>query len=138
MVESGKKEQNGLLPIPKSATAKVAFDFAVIAKKDFLAAKILYREKLYAQAVYALQQSVEKSAKAFGLMLGILKINEVRSVSHRSVYALLIGMESFSQQLTASVNWLTTSNDPTIEKLRSIGLDSLFSKLPPMIPSAKS
>ncbi len=84
-----------------------------------------------------MQQSVEKSAKAFGLMLGILKVNEVKSISHRSVYALLLGMESFNGQLAESINWLNASNDPAVEKLRSFGFDLILKKLAPLVPSAE-
>jgi HEPN domain-containing protein len=38
--------------------------FAEIAKGDFAASKILYTKNLYAEAIYLLQQSIEKSAKS--------------------------------------------------------------------------
>jgi hypothetical protein len=139
MAENGNVDETSepdFLPIPKGMPAKVALDFAEIAKKDFTAAKVLYKKHLYAQAVYSLQQSVEKSAKAFGLVLGVLKVNEVRSVNHRSVYALLLGMETFTEHLAEHVSWLNTSSKSEVEKLRSLGFDSIFEKLAPIVPSA--
>jgi HEPN domain-containing protein len=44
-----------------------------ISQKDFEAAKLLFREGLYPQALYLLQQSLEKAAKALLLNLGIIK-----------------------------------------------------------------
>jgi HEPN domain-containing protein len=44
-----------------------------ISQKDFEAAKLLFKEGLYPQALYLLQQSLEKAAKASLLKLGIIK-----------------------------------------------------------------
>jgi hypothetical protein len=123
-------------PIPKGVSAKVALELSEIAKKDFVAAKVLYDKHLYGQAVYLLQQSVEKSAKAFGLMLGILKVDELRSVSHRSVYALILGMDTFTEHLADQVSWLQTSSKSEVERMRKLGFDSIFEKLSPLVPSA--
>jgi hypothetical protein len=46
--------------------------FIEIAKNDFEAAKILFREELYLQAIFMLQQSLEKAIKALLLKFGIV------------------------------------------------------------------
>jgi len=55
--------------------AKILLD---ISKQDLAAAKCLYENELYSQAVFYLQQSVEKAAKAFGLLMGIISENELK------------------------------------------------------------
>lgn len=49
--------------------------FMEISKMDLAAAKCLYKSGLYSQAVFYLQQSVEKAAKSFGLLTGTVKEN---------------------------------------------------------------
>jgi len=135
---SGKDASFQILSIPKAQEARQAFDFAEIAKGDWLAAKVLYQKRLYAQAVYMLQQSVEKSAKSFGLMMGILKPSDViKAVSHRSVYALLIRMDMFTEQLRETVTFLRTSDQSEVEALRSLGFDQVFDKLTPIVPTSE-
>jgi HEPN domain-containing protein len=41
-----------------------------IAQKDFEAAELLFEKKLYPQAIYTLQQSLQKASKAALLKLG--------------------------------------------------------------------
>lgn len=138
MEKPGKIDEDflpNLLPIPKAIPSRVALYYAEIAKNDFLAARTLYQKHLNAQAVYALQQSVEKSAKSFGLMMGILKINDLRSVSHRSVHALLLGMETLTEHMAERVSWLQTSSRFEVEKLRKLGLNSVIHKIAPLVPS---
>lgn len=53
-------------------------ELAKIALKDFEASKILFREKLFSQAIFMLQQSLEKSIKAILLKLGLVKVEELR------------------------------------------------------------
>jgi HEPN domain-containing protein len=44
-----------------------------IAQKDFEAAKLLFERRLYPQAIYMLQQSLEKAIKASLLKLDIIE-----------------------------------------------------------------
>lgn len=53
-----------------------------IAKKDLEAAKCLYEKELYPQAIFYLQQSVEKAAKSFAIMTNMIKEDEVKAVWH--------------------------------------------------------
>jgi HEPN domain-containing protein len=87
------------IPIPKPREARLALAYAEISRGDIDAAKVLYKRHLYQQAVYMLQQTVEKSAKSFGLMIGIVKPKDLREISHRSVYALLIRMDRLVEYL---------------------------------------
>ena len=56
-----------------------------IAHKDLEASRILFREKLYSQAVFFLQQSVEKAAKAMGLREGWVSKEQLKhNIGHRA------------------------------------------------------
>jgi len=56
-----------------------------IARKDLEASRILFREKLYSQAVFFLQQSVEKAAKAMGLREGWVSKEQLKhNIGHRA------------------------------------------------------
>lgn len=57
-----------------------------ISKKDLEAANVLYQNKLYPQAIFYLQQSVEKAAKSFGLIANIIDEDELKSsIRHRTL-----------------------------------------------------
>ena len=116
--------------------AKIALDYSKIAKADYKAAAILYKKGLYAQAVYNLQQSIEKSVKSFGLMVGIIKPTDLRDVSHDSVYALLIRMDSLAEYLGKSVSYLLTVNQKENERLPQ--LSNVLQRIGPLIPSPES
>jgi uncharacterized protein (UPF0332 family) len=56
-----------------------------IARKDLEASRILFREKLYSQAVFFLQQSVEKAAKAMGLREGLVSKKQLKQkIGHKA------------------------------------------------------
>jgi HEPN domain-containing protein len=56
-----------------------------IAHKDLEASRILFREKLYSQAVFFLQQSVEKAAKAMGLREGLVSKKQLKQkIGHKA------------------------------------------------------
>lgn len=58
-------------------------EWLVIAISDLKSSDILYKNELYPQAVYFLQQSVEKSCKYIGLTFNIIQVNELyRKVGH--------------------------------------------------------
>ena len=122
--------------MPQGTEAKIAFDYAKIAKADYKAAAILYQKGLYAQAVYNLQQSIEKSVKSFGLMVGIIEPTDLKDVSHDSVYALLIRMDSLAEYLSTSVSYLLTANQNQIERVPQ--LSKVLKRMGPLIPSPES
>jgi len=53
-----------------------------IAKSDLDASERLYKGGLYPQTVFYLEQSIEKTAKAFGLEVGIIEEEELQSLGH--------------------------------------------------------
>lgn len=53
-----------------------------IANNDLACAKILYRKKFYPQSLFLLQQAIEKSYKAIGLITNKIDIPESKNVSH--------------------------------------------------------
>jgi HEPN domain-containing protein len=62
-----------------------------IAQKDFEAAKVLFEKNLYSQAIYMLQQSLEKAVKALLLKFGIVKSEEElkKKIGHDAVEGTL-------------------------------------------------
>jgi len=53
-----------------------------IARNDLEASKCLFERELYPQAVFYLQQSIEKATKSFGLLNDVIKEDELKHVSH--------------------------------------------------------
>jgi HEPN domain-containing protein len=53
-----------------------------IARSDLEASKCLFGRELYPQAVFYLQQSIEKATKSFGLLNDVIKEDELKHVSH--------------------------------------------------------
>ncbi|RLE99445.1 MAG: hypothetical protein DRJ59_07980 [Thermoprotei archaeon] len=61
-----------------------ALEFLRVAKKDFEASKLLMKHDLYPQALFMIQQSLEKIAKAILLALGLASIEDLkREVGHK-------------------------------------------------------
>ena len=56
-----------------------------IAGQDLTAAKCLFKEKLYSQAIFYLEQTAEKATKAMGLHNKIITEDELEVVGHESV-----------------------------------------------------
>ena len=54
--------------------------FFEISQKDLEASKLLFKNKLYPQAVFYLQQSVEKATKSFGILDNIITLKEAKQV----------------------------------------------------------
>jgi len=53
-----------------------------IAKNDLEAAECLFERKLYPQAVFSLQQSVEKAIKSYGVFMGVISEKEAKEFGH--------------------------------------------------------
>lgn len=68
--------------------------FIAEAKKDLEACKILYERGIYSLAVYHLQQSVEKTAKAWVLFYGIVTEEDLKRIGHTTPRAFLEFYES--------------------------------------------
>jgi HEPN domain-containing protein len=97
--------------LPDRKTAKLSLKWLSVAKSDLKSAAILYHKKLWSQAIYSLQQSVEKSCKSIALYCKLVKKNEMwRSIGHDSYkfYALLI--RRLKADVVLHKNWLTKEN----------------------------
>jgi len=55
-----------------------------IAKKDLEASRLLFDKKLYPQAVFFLQQSIEKAIKSYGILNNVISEGETRDIGHRA------------------------------------------------------
>jgi len=56
-----------------------------IAKQDLEAARSLHEKKLYPQAVFYLEQAVEKAAKSMGLYQNVISEDELKDIGHESI-----------------------------------------------------
>jgi len=73
--------------------------FLEIAKKDLVAAEILHNNGLYPQAVFYLQQSVEKTSKSFALMSNIITAEELREIGHHPFLILKKLLDAHGEKL---------------------------------------
>src|SRR3989344_8748111 len=66
--------------------ASLSRQFEDVAWTDYKAAKVLFNEKLYAPAVFHIQQAVEKGLKAYGLRFGFLTEHDLKGagVGHKT------------------------------------------------------
>lgn len=118
---------SNLLPlnqnIPKN-NLMPSYDFLKLSKDDLLACKILCNNDILHFAVYHLQQSVEKLAKAYGLASGYISINKLRSDGHVTPYVFIkLLQEDFLQKLLEVFENVHEFNEIKISKLKK-----LFSK----------
>ena len=65
-----------------------------IANNDLISSKILYKKKLYPQSLFLLQQSIEKSYKAVGLLTRQINIDDLKDVGHDFIKMLKKGFNS--------------------------------------------
>lgn len=116
----GHHESRSLEPVD------LAFSFAKIARRDARASMMLYRGSFIPQAVFEFQQSVEKDAKAIGLLMGFLKptSDDVRKVSHLSLLGLLLRMPEMLERLPALQDSVRKELDKP--QLKTLGLPKLF------------
>ncbi|MEM0328696.1 MAG: HEPN domain-containing protein [Thermoproteota archaeon] len=62
----------------------LAMGFLKCAKDDIAATKLLYENQVFSLSVYHLQQAVEKTTKAYGLILSIISKEELMEIKHKS------------------------------------------------------
>ncbi len=99
----------------------MGMEFLDIAKIDLEASKVLYEKELYPQAVFYLQQSVEKATKAFILITG-KKVTEkefVRDIGHEAINIFEIyirNQKNEYEQLKANLNKLPELKETKIFK----------------------
>lgn len=117
-----------LIPSPKLREAEIAVQFAEISRENLRAAKILFKNELFPESVYMLQQSVEKAAKSFGLMLRLVKPKELRSISHLTARVLLTRTENFAHHTTRSLTYLGNTSDKDVGLIREMGWGQVIEK----------
>ena len=79
--------------------------FFETAKSDFRSAKILHENEEYANAIFLLQQGVEKLAKSYGLINKIIQPNGIKKISHnpKRVFEKQIEIHQEEFDKTASI-----------------------------------
>ncbi len=100
------------LGLPDRQAVEVALAFAEIAKKDLQASRVLYLNRLYPQAVFELQQSVEKSVKAVGLLMNLVgptKEGLTHESGHATALAVLLGRRDRLARLMKNLGALAAS-----------------------------
>ena len=100
------------LGLPDRAAVRLALSFAKIGRADLRASNLLYGRKLYAQSVFHLQQSVEKSVKAVGMLLSLVRPNKedlTREAGHATVFGILVRRGDRLVQLRRNLGFLAAS-----------------------------
>jgi hypothetical protein len=100
------------LGLPDRPAIKLALSFAKIAGTDLRASNLLYGRALHPQSVFYLQQSVEKSVKAVGLMLSLVRPNKedlMQEVGHATIFGILIRRNERLVQLRKNLGVLAAS-----------------------------
>ncbi len=70
-----------------------------IAERDLNASKCLFEKKLYPQAVFYLEQAVEKAAKSFGLHQNIISEDDLEEIGHDSLEIYLKVVEGLKNKV---------------------------------------
>jgi len=100
------------LGLPDKPVVKLALSLARIGKTDLRASKLLYGKKLYPQSIFYLQQSVDKSVKATGLLLSLVRPNKedlMQEVGHATIFGILVRRGERISQLRRNLGILAAS-----------------------------
>jgi len=100
------------LGLPDKPVVKLALSLAKIGRADLKASKLLYGKKLYPQSIFYLQQSVEKSVKATGLLLSLVRPDKedlTREVGHATIFSILVRRGERIAQLRRNLGILAAS-----------------------------
>ena len=112
MAETQFRSQREALGLPERPGVALALSFAKVARADLRASKFLYDNKLYPQAIFYLQQTVDKSVKAVGLMLSLvrpIKEDLSREVGHAAIFGILIRRNERIAQLRRNLGILAAT-----------------------------
>ena len=73
--------------------------FLDLSRRDIKAAKLLNDSGDYITAIYHFQQSVEKSCKAIGLIIGAVEYNQLKKIGHnpKKVFEHILNNEIFNE-----------------------------------------
>ena len=115
------------LGLPDRPALKLALTFAKIASTDLMASGLLYERKRFPHAVFYLQQSIEKSTKAVGLVLSLVGPNKedlMEKVGHAAIFGILIRRNERLAQLRKNLGVLAASEHlkEGMELLMKLGL----------------
>jgi hypothetical protein len=107
-----------IAPVPSGEISELALKFGKLAHEDATASLFLRGKGLYRPATFHLQQSVEKSAKGFGLLVSILRPEDLQQgVGHFSPIALTYDLGSFLNRVNIFYNEFVNINfEHLIEK----------------------
>jgi len=112
MTLSPISSRRGALGLPDRSVVKLALSFARTGRTDLRASKLLYGKRLYPQSIFHLQQSVEKSVKATGLLLRLVRPNKedlTQEVGHATIFGILIRRGERITQLRRNLGILAAS-----------------------------
>lgn len=85
--------------------------FLEIAKTDLKAAKCLYEQALYPQAVFSVQQAVEKMTKAFGSLSADMSLDIMKKeVGHKPFNVFLYTLQQFVQSYKSQNEGIPTGS----------------------------
>jgi hypothetical protein len=97
-----------------------------ISEKDLAAARCLFKEKLYPQAIFYLQQAVEKATKAIGLHHKIITENELVDIGHDAVKVYIRILEELKSKVIKAQDRIKH-----FPKLKHTTLFRKFEEIPP-------
>jgi hypothetical protein len=131
------------VPLPDIEGASLALELAQRAKSNLESCRCDYNERRYADAAEGMQQAVEKTSKAFGLLTGTAKPSqeEMREVGHKSFKAFLLHFGEYYPKMIALMQAQAEIPDSPIfdsPGMRGVGkaLKTIFQKqldeLPPV------
>jgi HEPN domain-containing protein len=91
------------------------------AKKDLETARLLYSEKFYAQAVFHLEQAIEKGTKALGIKLKIISDEkETKDIGHHAWRLYLKMVEKIEELWKAIEEQILTSDSSSNQELKKV------------------
>ncbi len=97
------------------------------AGNDLKASKTLYSTGDYPNAIFHLQQSVEKATKAYALSIGLFKVDELKGVGHDTpeVFLKLLAKKGILQ----SIDMLNRISSAEIDKSKNLEIREIIKKI---------
>jgi hypothetical protein len=102
------------LGLPEKPAVDLAASFSEIARQDLRTSNILYEKKLYPQAIFELQQAVDKDVKAVGLLLRLVRptVEDLsREAGHTTIFGILVRLPNRLAQLRRNLGVLAASEE---------------------------
>ncbi len=113
--------------------------FFGISQKDLKASKLLFENGLYPQAIFYLQQSVEKATKFLGLSVGMISLEEAKKDVGHDSFEVYIKMRKVLQNLIEIANKypqladITKIVDDIVFEVSGKKIDELLKSLGPLL-----